>query len=197
MERNDAHVAKAQSRLIEVLKSKPNVKALVEVLVAPLQELEGVFWDVLDLTDLEDATGEQMDVLGRVINQERAGLDDDTYRLWLRARVKLNRSSGTVPEIIEIFQLILPPGADVALLQEFPKAVALAASGVPLTADQAALYLLFLGAAVDAGVRYTFQWNDAVDAETFAFDGGNAGDGFGDTGDADTGGALSGIALGD
>lgn len=192
MDRNNSHVGTAQGRLIEVLKNKPNVRGLINALIGPLEELEGVFWDIRDLTDIDDATGEQLDVLGRIVNQERAGFDDDTYRLFLKARVQLNRSSGTVPEVVEVFQLILPAGGEPHVYQAFPKSFTLQVQGAALTEEQVQLYRTFLAAAADAGARFFFEWSPTTDADTFTFDG-PVGAGFGDTTDPDTGGQLSGV----
>lgn len=195
VEKKDTHVSTALDRLLSVLKTKPFVRSLVTVLTTALQELEEVFWDIRTKTDVENAIGEQQNVLGRVVGQDRLGFDDATYKLYLKARIQLNQSSGTIPEIIELFQLICPVGTTVTLTQLFPKKLHLILGGVGLTPTQVTLFAQFLEAATDAGVGWWFSWNPTDDAHSFTFAGG-PGLGFGDTTNAATGGELSGVIAG-
>lgn len=61
-----------------------------------LQDVEQFVLNILE------ASGVQLDSLGRLIGEHRAGQDDIPYRLALAVRVMINRSNGTVPELIDI-----------------------------------------------------------------------------------------------
>ncbi|MCW6085505.1 MULTISPECIES: DUF2612 domain-containing protein [Clostridium] len=67
--------------------------------------------------DLDDAIGKQLDTLGTIIGRERVltfqplnghdpVLDDETYRLVLKAKVAMNMWDGTIPQMYEIWDNI-------------------------------------------------------------------------------------------
>lgn len=64
--------------------------------------------------DIDYAIGNQLDTLGKVIGRGRTlnfqplnghdpNLDDDTYRLVLKAKIAMNAWNGTIPQIYEIW----------------------------------------------------------------------------------------------
>lgn len=81
----------------------------------------GIVYDGMDLAkdipqyfDLDKAIGKQLDILGtiigrsRVLNFQPSGgtspvLDDDNYRLALKAKIAQNQWDGTLPQIYEIW----------------------------------------------------------------------------------------------
>jgi hypothetical protein len=187
------HVDAAVSRLIEQYRDKPLFRKLVEITGARAQILEDALWQLFTERSVETAVGEQLDMLGRVVGQPRQSFADDDYRLHIRARVKLNRSSGTVPELLEIFRLVTPGGTTLKFVPRFPAGFRLSLGVTGFTSAQILLLLNFLRAARAGGVWGTLHWITTTEAETFAFAGGT-GLGFGDTSDATAGGALAGIA---
>lgn len=67
--------------------------------------------------DIDYAIGQQLDTLGKMVGRERTlnfqplnghnpVLDDDTYRLVLKAKVAMNSWNGTIPQIYEIWDNI-------------------------------------------------------------------------------------------
>lgn len=67
--------------------------------------------------DLDYAIGKQLDTLGKVIGRERVltfqplngfdpVLDDETYRLVLKAKVAMNSWDGTIPQMYQIWENI-------------------------------------------------------------------------------------------
>lgn len=67
--------------------------------------------------DLDYAIGKQLDTLGKIIGRERVltfqplnghdpTLDDETYRLVLKAKVAMNMWDGTIPQMYEIWDNI-------------------------------------------------------------------------------------------
>ncbi|NHI49155.1 DUF2612 domain-containing protein [Clostridium botulinum] len=67
--------------------------------------------------DLDYAIGKQLDILGTIIGRERVltfqplnghdpVLDDETYRLVLKAKVAMNMWDGTIPQMYEIWDNI-------------------------------------------------------------------------------------------
>jgi hypothetical protein len=102
----DNHVELALSSLIEQYKDSTNLKALLSTFVSRDQGFEDVAWDVLTDRGISTAVGQQLDDIGIVVNQPREGVDDEVYRVRLRARIKTNISAGTVEDLITILSLI-------------------------------------------------------------------------------------------
>jgi len=187
------HADAAVSRLIEQYRDKPNFVSLIRTYANRIQRVEDEMWRLFTERTLESAVGEQLNVLGRVVGQARQGFDDDEYRLHIRAKVKLNRSSGTVPELLEIFRLVTPAGTTLQFIPRYPAGFRLRLGVSGFSAAGIALLLGFLRAARAAGVWGGLHWITSTEAETFCFDGGD-GAGFGSVLDADIGGKLSGIS---
>lgn len=178
------HGAAALNRLAQYLRERPSVQALIEAVCAQAQDLETAFQQLGSDRTLEAAFGGVLDVLGTIVGEARQGLDDDTYRERIRARIKLNESAGTVGQILEIFAL-LQPDQILHLRDEHPAAFSLTLDGGPITADDASLLAGFLREARAAGVRGILIW--AEDPELFEFD--SADSGFDDS-DLALGGAV-------
>lgn len=142
----------ARSRTTEQFKveSAPIFDKYLQLLISAQVDLQNVFKDILQLRDLDNATGAQLDVIGRIVGQDRvlinadlytffgfvgalkAGsfgdvgnsligsrfldygsptggnitLDDETYRLFIRAKIYKNTTSSTPEEFIEVVNLI-------------------------------------------------------------------------------------------
>lgn len=145
-----------------------DLEKILEVYLKQIQDLEDAAFQVLLETILDNAVGEQLDVIGRIVVLAREGFADDTYRERLRAKIIINRGSGTIPEIIEIISLLSGPGVQVEVQQFFPAAIHV------IAVDVLAVGLGFgigplLQASKLGGVRaiFIFHQTDPV----FAFDG--------------------------
>jgi hypothetical protein len=167
------HTASAIARLAEQYKSRPNLANLLSAFGAQLQDLETAFQQLRSDRALANAFGAQLDVIGSLVKQTREGLADDAYRLRIAARIKLNNSSGSIPEIYSIFRLVLPD-ATLEIRDEFPAGFTLIIEGVTLTAEEAALMLSLLRQARAGGVRGMLEWRESEAADTFTFDGTSA-----------------------
>lgn len=66
-----------------------------------IQELEGVFFELLGLRPLPVAAGEQLDRWGEVLNHARAGRSDADYRKALFLARRANATNSTIPEILD------------------------------------------------------------------------------------------------
>lgn len=130
----------------------------IRTFAAEIQEFETAAFEVLTQRWLDTAVGVQLDGLGQIIGRERAGSDDDTYRLLLRAQILLNLSSGTVPQILAIIEKIIP-GFVLRLVQHFPKSFTIVLDVVPLLpASTGPIVATVLTSATDAGARGLFQY---------------------------------------
>ena len=119
---------------------------------------------------IDDSAGQQLDDLGALLGRERGALDDADYRVWLRAQILLNRSSGTVEQVIQILQTVT--GGTVAIADEWPAGFTATLGVTALTEAQAvALYGIVLGKARAAGIRGLLHWFNVDPADSFTLDG--------------------------
>lgn len=102
------HIQEAFDRLMEQLKSVSAFETVLRILNTQTQELEDAFQALFTQRTLTDAVGEQLDVLGRILGEPRAGFSDDDYRHRLSAKIRILRSSGSAHAILDAFKLLLP-----------------------------------------------------------------------------------------
>jgi len=197
-------ITRARSRLYEQFRDKPKLLAVVDAYAAQLQALDDAgqaLTMILSIDPITDDTesplygvgrGVQLQRIGRIVGQPYTGEPDDLYRLRLRARIKVNKSSGTPEELYAVYQA-LEAGAGHARIEPAPPAGLVFHANDPYNPAEAALLLGFLSDARDAGVRLWLEWQAVPDANAFAFASADyAGDGFGTTADPTVGGALGG-----
>lgn len=149
---NISYLDLARTRTTEQFKleNAPTFDAFLQLLTIEMQSLQKVFQDLMQLRSLDTATGEQLDVIGRIVGQDRvllsadlydffgfqgalkAGsygnltdptvgakwwslgkplggnvlLDDNTYRLFIRAKILKNTTASTSEEFIQAINLI-------------------------------------------------------------------------------------------
>jgi len=159
----------ARSRITEQFRYDPNTDTGAKVLdrflrlmISAQVEIQSVFKDLMQLRSLDTATGEQLNILGRIVGQDRvllnsdlytffgfqgalkAGsmgtlsdptigsifyslgeplggnveLDDETYRLFIRAKILKNTTSSTSEEFIRSMNLIFGDSSVIAIEDE-------------------------------------------------------------------------------
>jgi hypothetical protein len=158
----------------EQFKGAPNLTALARDVCGPqFQALEDAAQALLTLTSIDDSEGTQLDRLGVLLGQPRAGLDDATYRLALKARVKVNRSSGTVEDIYA-FLSALAPGTRFQYVRGFPEPAETPGQAsfqvtalTPISRAQGEVGAELLQDAKMAGVRAYLAWQEQADSQTF------------------------------
>lgn len=101
------HTTEAYDRLLQQFKDKPNTAALLALFTARYDGLEAVFYALLVERTIYAAVGAQLDQIGAIVGQPRQGLDDDTYRRYILARVAANSSDGLVEDLIAVTRLVL------------------------------------------------------------------------------------------
>lgn len=190
------HAEAAVKRLVLQFQ-KPRFRALVRRLVNPMQALEHAAVQLLIYRNVENAFGALLDQFGKLVGQPRRGQDDDTYRLYIRARIKANRSRGTGPDILAIARLVVNnPLAHFKLVNHGFAAFTLQVTGINTPLATAEALLTFLRRAVAAGVRFILVTQNIPDEEAFTlapFSGppeDGPGLGLGSTLDAGVGGKL-------
>tara|TARA_R110000851_G_scaffold132008_1_gene266221 strand:- start:1155 stop:1763 length:609 start_codon:yes stop_codon:yes gene_type:complete len=94
------------------------IKALVGGYIPPYQDL----FDIMRAFDLRVATGKTLDLLGKLLNTSREGLQDEDYRNRLIAVVIINGSTGTPENLITNLNTIVGEG-NYKLIESFPAEV--------------------------------------------------------------------------
>ena len=175
LEFKTTHVAEAQEKLLYQFHGAANLNAFLAALVKRAQEVEDAGVGVATLTDPNACNGAQLDLLGRVVGQLREGRDDETYRIWLQARMLLNRMSSTADEILTLLRLVVDPSRTIGFRPEYPAAFTVTVSNgvLPLGPSLARL----LNEARAAGVLASFEWYETL--PVFSFLGAAEGSGFG------------------
>jgi hypothetical protein len=187
--------ALALSKLPAVFRNKTNWTKILTIFAAPFQEVYDALLQLQDERDLDNSVGEQLDILGAILNKRRLGADDDTYRIRLRAQIRLIKSSGTQPELLELLDTLLD--GSYLFTPYYPASFVIEA--VPaLTASQASEFGAIIQAGKAAGVRGFLVYSLEDDDATFQLASGDAFETDADTGlsnDAQTtGGALADVA---
>lgn len=144
------HKERAIGALIGQFNTKARFTKLVEILTRPFQELEDTFWDLYTKRRLDTATGVQLDLIGKVLLEQRRGLGDDDYRAILRIKAKVLFSRGTGPNLIQICQLFLQ-NDDFTYEEFYPATVVITLLGASALA--VSTLRRFLKRAKSAGVR--------------------------------------------
>lgn len=153
------HTAEAYERLSHQFKDKPNLVALLAIFTAHYDELEAAFYALLVERTIYAAVGAQLDQIGAVVGQPRQGLDDETYRRYILARIAANKSDGLVEDLLNIVRLIL--NDDAQTTQVISQGIASAI--VRVTGDRvewatAMIVIELLRSSVAGGVRALLEF---------------------------------------
>lgn len=101
------HDALGSARLIAQYRGlQPRLQGALRAYLAANQDLEDVLFEVLVGRWPLTAIGVQLDMLGRIVRQGRAGLTDDEYRVMILGRIFVNLSNGRVEEIYELLTIL-------------------------------------------------------------------------------------------
>jgi hypothetical protein len=168
-------------RLLNQFQNLPGWEAILSALLEQFDELEDSSTQLGVLSAIDRNVGAQLDNIGALIGEPREGFDDVVYRLHLKARVFLNKGSGTAPEILRMFDTLLGGAVDLRLEDEYPATFSLHTEDSAALDGTLAPYLAtFLSQARAAGVRSIFHWTVVPPSETFAFYESSEGLGFDD-----------------
>ncbi len=176
--------------------SDNNIKKLLQALVDPVQDVESALQQLLVDRAVGTAVGEQLDVLGRVVGQDRNGMVDDDFRRMVRARISVNRSKGTISDVLVVAELVLDDtGAYLRVDNQGTAALVLRVEDVVTDWAVAELIIRMLRETVAGGVRIILEFWLSTAPDMFRFDtytpGGSTGKGFGSTLSALVGGKLA------
>ena len=185
------HIAQAQARLIAQYKNKLRINGVLAGMVAPIQDIEDALMTMNLLRAIDGSVGVQLDLIGGIVGLPRMnGWDDETYRTQLRARIKMNDSQATGPEIIDAFAVL--SGAQTIIYDDLSLAAVAMESEISFTQEESNNIIPLMQRVVAGGVR--FEGMTICDADNpFAMDGVFVGGGFGDTTDPLAGGLFASV----
>lgn len=137
-----------------------NISKLLVAMSTAVQSFETAGQQVLSQRTIDNAIGTQLDEIGKVVNQGRIGLDDDTYRRYLRATISTHRSHGTVEDLIKVIDLIIFEDNATYVVVRSTGTALVQVIGVGITDALALVALSFLRRAAATGVRVVLQYGN-------------------------------------
>lgn len=137
---DNAHEAEALAALLEQFIGKTNIEEMLSSYVQEVQELENVLYSLFDEKLLDTAVGAQLDLLGRIVQEPRRSSDDEVYRKLIRGRIAANRSSGTIPELLNLLTIISEIDDEYILREYFPASLTVEAQQAILPNDEIASF---------------------------------------------------------
>lgn len=173
-----------------------NITKLVSSLIGPGQSIEDALQQLFSQRSVTTAIGEQLNVLGRLVGQPRNGMSDTDFRRLIRARISVNRSKGTITDVLVVAELVLDEaGAYLHIDNQGNAALVLRIEDIITDWAVADLVIKMLRDTVAAGVRIILEFWLTAEPDLFHFDtfvpGGSVGKGWGSTLNPAVGGRLA------
>lgn len=84
-----------------------NLANLLSVVLEEINEIEQAQNKVITNKKINEATGYSLDRIGKNVGQTRGGLDDESYRILIKAKIRANLSAGDINSLIEYIATIL------------------------------------------------------------------------------------------
>jgi hypothetical protein len=157
------HVSRGLENLTSRYDDATAFRDLVSIYLCRVQMLEDIVYGLIIAWMLDNAVKPQLDVLGKIVGQERCGTSDFDYRAFVRARVVANSARGRIPKIQ--FVLKTQMAADSAsYLPHPPAAYTIQSNGATVSDACKTLVRETMEEIAPAGVRV-----DVVDAPVGAF----------------------------
>lgn len=155
------------SRLYFQFRDDPTWQAWCALLGKQFDDLEVAGQSLLAILNIADASGTVLDLIGRIVGQTRGGVSDATYRLYLKARIRANRSGGLPEDLLAILVLLgMGKASSIPInVTNLPPASVLVTAG-PITIDPYLVAINFLARATAAGVNLMFGWFSTAKAST-------------------------------
>jgi hypothetical protein len=164
-------VASAASRLPGYLR-KTRWLELLGAIAAEVQEVEDMWLAMLASNAIDDAGGDQLDQIGKLVDLPRGGSTDEDYRRRIRAKVAVNRSLGLVNDIIRIVRLVVnDAGVAVEIDQQGIAAYVAKLGALAVPTATATDLAAFLRKGTSAGVRSIVESSTVADTDAFILDG--------------------------
>jgi hypothetical protein len=189
------YIPEGQALFIEVFRDKPRLNAWLAAYLQECNALELALQETLFYRQLDNAYGVMLDDLGALVGQARVGLDDATYRLYIKVRVRVNRSKGRAADLIAVAALALGT-TPFSYRESYPASAAIDVVD-PTGPVRPDLLAGFIRDARGAGIGTAVVYSGGTSSDTFAFSDfpfpqADAGRGFSDAAQS-VGGLLPGV----
>jgi hypothetical protein len=162
------HASFAAANLLAQYTDATRLKDALAVLMGEVQNAEDLTYEMLAERSVYTAIGVQLDTLGVLVGQGRidpyAALDE-IYRLFILARIMVNKSDGRWPQILAVLERIgiyEPIGAR----EYYPATIQTECTAV-IDATYAAAIWEIVQDAGPAGVRWDFIWSTYSETDVF------------------------------
>lgn len=194
IEHDTQHVDDALRLFLDQFKERPRLAALLSSYIQRVQDLEDAAWDVLVKRLIDNAEAAQLDAIGRIVGEVRDGRDDPTFRLFVLARIRINKSFGHADDVIDVLRLV--EAADFTYLEVYPASAYV--DYLTDTSQDAATLIALARLARASGTRLQLLYGDHdIGVDGFSLCTGtteiaSTTEGLGIS-DASTGGYLSGV----
>lgn len=147
-----------------------NISKVITAVVTPLQDIENALQQLL-ARNVNDAKGITLDAFGKLVGERRADPDDEVYRRLVRARIAVNRSSGTITDMLKVAKLVLnEPLSHLLITNDGNAEQTLRVQDVALDATVIALLVKFVRDTEAGGVRTIVQYGVTPPSGWMKFD---------------------------
>lgn len=148
-----------------------NIEKFLSAIIAPSQSIEDTLQQFAYERFVDTAVGAQLDIVGRIVGQEREGLADTDYRRFIRARIAANNSNGTINDLLVVAFLVVYDGAVGYIIDNQGVAtVVLRLEDVAIPDNTANILLKFLKLTAAAGVRVILEYSTQAPSTWFVWD---------------------------
>jgi hypothetical protein len=106
LERKVDHLEEALDRPIDQYRHKTRFEGWLGAYIKQVQIFEDAAWQVIIRRFIDTARAAQLDMIGKIVGEYRQGRGDDQYRVFIRARITINRSQGQANDILNVLALI-------------------------------------------------------------------------------------------
>lgn len=160
------HADEALARLVSQYKGEINFAALINVFASRTQALEQPLYNLLTRRWIDDGEGQQLDELGLILGEPRAGKTDVEYRVALRNRAILNAASGEYDPIPLLASTLTEAAGFVSIEEDFPAKLIINMTG-DLDVDSAQRLREAIGAGIGLDVVLLDRFGvDGIGSET-------------------------------
>lgn len=98
------------SRLIEQYRNKPRIVMWILCYLQQVQYLEDAIHATVEAWDIDNATGWRLETIGALVGQQRIGSTDAVYRVFIKARIRANRSLGKYEDLAAVANILIGSG---------------------------------------------------------------------------------------
>jgi len=132
--------------LIEFFKDS-NIHDILKTYDRQYNDLETVLYDMLLKLWIDNAEGNQLDILGIHIGLNRNGRNDTDYKYLIKMKIEINTSSGQPEKVISALRFLYDTN-DIEFVPQYPAKIGIYVVGQTYTLEESMLLLQILPSGV-------------------------------------------------